>query len=213
MKKFTAGEKVGRLTIVGFAGVAKGRARWLVACSCGGPVKSVDGGDLRRGQIRSCGCLKRESLRLGPESIATHRMAGSPTYQSWASMKQRCLNPRNKRAKDYADRGIEIDPRWLNFENFLSDMGVRPDGKSLDRRDNELGYGPQNCRWASAVDQQNNTRLNRIVEWSGVRLTIAEWARARGLSYSRVHTRLRRGWPPGEALGFEPRSEKANRAA
>ena len=81
---------------------------------------------------------------------------GSPTYNSWASMKQRCLNPKDSYWHRYGGRGIQICPTWLKFENFLRDMGVRPEGKTLDRIENDLHYMPGNCQWATPEEQRRN---------------------------------------------------------
>lgn len=120
-----------------------------------------------------------------------------PTYSSWRGMKSRCLNPKDKRFHDYGGRGIAVCERWKNsFSNFLKDMGDRPDGKSLDRYPDKNGdYKPGNCRWATPVEQQNNTRRNRTVKFKGVTLTVSEWARKLQLPYERIITRLKRKWP------------------
>lgn len=86
------------------------------------------------------------------------RRGHSPAYDSWANMKQRCLNPNNKDYKYYGGRGIEIDPDWLNFEEFLRDMGERPLGFTLDRIDNNWHYEPGNCRWITQAEQNKNRR-------------------------------------------------------
>lgn len=81
----------------------------------------------------------------------------SRTYSSWQCMKMRCLNPRIKQWSDYGGRGIKMCKRWLDFKNFLADMGVRPEGKTLDRIDNDGNYEPGNCRWATKAEQIANT--------------------------------------------------------
>jgi hypothetical protein len=88
-------------------------------------------------------------------SRLTGRVA-TPTYWIWAQMIQRCTNPRHKDWARYGGRGITVCDRWLKFENFLADMGARPDGLSIERRDNSKGYGPGNCTWATALEQRHN---------------------------------------------------------
>lgn len=133
--------------------------------------------------------------------------ARGPTYRSWECMKSRCLNQNDPSFKDYGARGIRVTDRWANdFEAFLSDMGERPRGTSLDRIDVNLGYQPGNCRWADAKVQGRNRRSNRLVEWDGQTVTIAELSERTGTPYQRLHERIvRRGWDVLRAVTETPR--------
>jgi hypothetical protein len=154
------GHRFGRLTIKSLVGChvfACGRRKffWNAYCECGSKVL-VGHDELRRGDTKSCGCFQKESVR---DRSIKHLQSNSPTYVSWAAMKQRCMNKNHTAYKNYGGRGIAISKRWINsFENFLADMGERPAGTSLDRIDNDGNYGPKNCRWATRSQQAKNSR-------------------------------------------------------
>jgi hypothetical protein len=168
-----SGKHFGRLVARIFVGRSRsGKHLWFCDCVCGG-TNTVSTSDLRGGNTRSCGCLKVDSSKRrigGKSSLFKHgharRAKGvtilSPTYQSWASMKSRCLNPNVQSFFRYGGRGITITPRWLGkhgFENFLKDMGERPAGKTLDRFPNTaMIYSKKTCRWATPSQQNNNRR-------------------------------------------------------
>lgn len=114
-------------------------------------------------------------------------------------MIRRCSDT-GKDAKNYSERGIKVCDRWQAFENFLSDMGPRPPGTSIDRIDNDRGYEPGNCRWATRQQQNENRRNSRWLDVDGDRATLAEWSRRTGLSADGIKDRLRRGWSPRDAV-------------
>jgi hypothetical protein len=120
-------------------------------------------------------------------------------------MFDRCDNPDNAMYINYGGRGIRICDRWTEpngqgFANFLTDMGERPDGTSLDRIDVNGNYEPSNCRWATVKEQANNKRTSRWVTAFGQTLTIAEWADVTGVGAGVIRKRLNRGWSPGRSL-------------
>lgn len=157
------GERFGRLVVVARQGSTKqGRARWECSCDCG-TVTTVTANSLRRGHTKSCGCLYREVL--GKSNI-THGMSypvgRNPTYRSWKGMRERCRNKNNASYAYYGGRGIRVCQRWDDFGAFLHDMGPTPQGMSLERIDNNKGYEPGNCRWASLTEQARNKRTTKL---------------------------------------------------
>jgi len=115
-------------------------------------------------------------------------------------MMNRCANPKTPGFHYYGGRGIKLYARWLKFENFLADMGPRPPGTSLDRKDNDGDYEPNNCRWATPKEQRNNCRDCRIVTVNGISKNVRQWSEQTGLLHGTILNRLRRGWSPEAAL-------------
>ena len=114
----------------------------------------------------------------------------TPEYRSWRHMIQRCASH-----PAYQGRGITVCERWRTYANFLADMGPRPSlDHSLDRVDNDGNYEPSNCRWASAKEQQRNTRSNRLLTFNGQTKCLMDWALSLGVKFNTLHERLRRGW-------------------
>lgn len=130
------------------------------------------------------------------------RRSGTVEYAAWQSMKTRCYNPRSRRFDRYGGRGIRVCERWLHsFDAFLADMGRRPgDGYTLDRVDGDKDYGPDNCRWSTWAEQNNNKSDNVYLTIDGVRKCAAAWARTSGISYKTVLRRVRNGATGADAL-------------
>lgn len=119
----------------------------------------------------------------------------SPEYAAWAGIKQRCLNKKNRFYKNYGGRGITVCARWLNsFDNFCADMGPRPSPKhSIERVNNDLGYSPENCKWATKFEQTRNTRRNVILEYNGESKCLTDWALSVGIKDATLDCRIKRG--------------------
>lgn len=129
-----------------------------------------------------------------------HGKANSPTYRIWIKMRHRCLSPGSPEYADYGGRGITICERWKeDFAAFLSDMGEKPQGLSLDRRDNNGNYDLENCRWATNVEQARNSRRTRVIEFGGRTMCLKAWADELGLTAPALDHRLK-VWPIEQAL-------------
>lgn len=166
-------------------------AKWIARCDCG-IEKIVQSSHLFSGQSKSCGCLRDE---LAKERAKQHGDSGSPEYRTWKRMRRRCDNPADKNYASYGGRGIVVCERWrVSFTAFLSDMGRKPTPKnSIERRDNEKGYSPDNCYWASAKQQSENRRSSRHVILAAEKITMTEAARRLQLHYSSIqhHAKVR----------------------
>lgn len=151
--------------------------------------------DVKRGAIRSCGCLRRRLVGLRSRSHGhTLERRVSPTLSVWRAMIARTRNPNNKRYFQYGGRGISVCRRWTCFENFLADMGNRPRGKTLDRKNNNKGYSPSNCRWATPKEQVYNRSVTLRFVWKGQTFLTPDLAKMAGLPESLVRERYRAGW-------------------
>lgn len=117
-------------------------------------------------------------------------------------MKNRCLSPSNPSYSRYGGRGITVCERWLDFSNFLVDMGEKPAGTSIDRVDNDSGYYKENCRWATNVEQRSNTSRNVILTHNGISDTVKGWSRRIGLRHETLVRRLKLGWTTADALNM-----------
>ena len=194
------GQRFGHLTVAEIAGRDKGgRATWRCVCDCGNAV-SVAGYSLRSGHTTSCGCLQKERTRADK---TTHGGKGTRLYGIWAHMKNRCLSKTSRDYKDYGGRGITVCAEWANsfeaFRDWALANGYR-DGLTIDRKDTDGNYCPENCRWATQKEQQNNRRNNHIISFNGETHTLAQWAELTGIKFSTLYMRLRRGWSAELAL-------------
>ena len=149
---------------------------------------------MRKGSTVSCGCKRKI------HSI-THGKHGSPEYQSWRAMRERCLNPNSIGYKNYGGRGIKVCERWINnFQNFLDDMGKRPNGLTLDRIDNNGDYTPENCRWTDRKTQVRNRRPQIVISYNGETLSIRQWSERTGQKHDTIYNRMKKGWPTKEVI-------------
>lgn len=193
-----SGHRFGRLVAIEISGKNNsGGKTWRCICDCG-EISLVNSDNLRRGVTKSCGCLKQERQR---DANIKHGMYGSGAHQSWMSMRQRCLNSKNRAYKNYGGRGILICKEWDSFAVFHKDMGDRPVGFEIDRINPNGNYEPMNCRWSTPLEQSRNQRKTIWVEINGVRKNLSEWAEIYGISYKTVMTRIHgMGWCATKAI-------------
>lgn len=176
------------------------RRRWVCKCSCG-TIKSPLEKHLVSGASTNCGCVRKKTLA---KVMTTHggTAGGGPSkaYRTWIHIKKRCENPSSASYQNYGARGIRVCERWQNFENFLADMGEPPDGMSIDRIDNDKGYEPGNCRWATRTTQARNRRNVRMITIGNETKSLRRLADAKGRCRRLIYARIRNGWSHEDAV-------------
>lgn len=189
------GLEFGRWTVLGYHGSSGQGAMWNCRCKCG-TERPTYASSLLSGRSKSCGCDRDGSVVHGH-----NRKSGqSPTYKAWRNMVRRCTDPNHPSYRNYGGKGIKVCREWRRFDGFLSDMGERPDGKTLDRIDSSKGYSKNNCRWITMQEQGNNRANNHRITHNGETHTVAEWARILGIKDGTIRARLSRGFSDSEAL-------------
>jgi len=216
-----------RLFVLGYLGQRKIEYVWLCLCDCG-TFKAIDQRHLLRGNVRSCGCLLRETSHKknythGHSSII--RNGGkrkSRVYEIWVGVKDRTSNPKNPQFQDYGGRGITICAGFLAFPNFLAIMGEPTTEKhTIDRTDNDKGYWcgqceeclanhrVLNCQWRTQAEQNRNKRTNHWITINDETLCLTDWSNRAGINSARARIRLSRlGWTPEETFGFKERPKQ-----
>lgn len=182
MKKVDlTGKKFGKLTVIEEASNIKGIIKWECICTCGN-FTIVDGSNLRRGQSKSCGCLRTDENK---RRISVYKQANPRLYAIWGGMKSRCYNPKCNTFNNYGKRGISVCDEWNEFQPFMEwalSSGYNNE-LTIDRKDVNGNYEPANCRWATYKEQGNNQRTNRLATYSGETKTITQWAEIWGVSF------------------------------
>lgn len=174
-------------------------------CICGNLFKTRPS-RIVSGTTKSCGCLKGSLIK---EKVSKHGKHLHPLYSTWCGMKSRCLNENQKCFERYGQRGIDICERWLDVNNFILDMGDKPSKfHTLERKDNNLGYSPENCVWATNIEQANNKRNSRILNYQGEDKSVSEWARIVNIQASTISYRILHGWTVEDALTIKPKEKK-----
>ena len=202
-----SGHRYGSLSVLNPAKVENGRTSWNCLCDCGKAVVRHQL-SLRSGRTLSCGCRKKipNSGHFKSTHGVTRRASGEPidrTYGIWATMKSRTTNPKAHGYERYGGAGISACQEWLDsFECFLADMGRPPsEDHTLDRKDPDLGYTPDNCRWATYKEQNRNRKNVVLVEFEGSQIPLSELAERFNLPVKALYMRVTKyGWDLSRAL-------------
>lgn len=201
------GRKFGRLTVAKRAENKGTHAMWLCKCDCG-KEKIVSGSDLLSEKTKSCGCYHKEKVI---SMNTTHGMSNTRLHKIWFGMKARCFNENNEKYENYGGRGITICPEWIgengfyNFAKWAYDNGYDENAErgeyTIERKDNNKGYSPENCRWATYKEQANNKRNSKRIEYNGEIHTLSEWSDILEKDYSTIWKRIKKlGWSVEKAF-------------
>lgn len=193
MQTYVAGERLRKLVLIKRARNFGSKVRWVARCDCGNEI-IVIASLFRKGKYKSCvPCQVSRNLRR----------TTNPLFVAWMHMHERCQSTWKQR-KDYFDRGISVCDRWKDFNAFCDDMGARPKGHTLERKNNDLGYEPDNCVWATRAQQSRNTRQNVwVVGPDGQSMVLQDAICVFGLSHSGVYWRIKRyGESAQEAINY-----------
>lgn len=199
------GQKYNRLTVIArTTNNASGKSRWICLCDCGNiKEKPVTRYDLTHGKVKTCGCLYKESNKYINRK---HGHTGERIHRIWCSMRQRCYNPQSQGFINYGGRGIGICDEWKDSFQAFYDWAMTngyADNLTIDRKDVNDNYSPENCRWVDMKTQQNNRNNNRMVLYCGFEYTASELAEFLGVPYATLLWRMNNGWEPSE-WGIQP---------
>jgi len=203
-KRMEPGQVYGRLTLLRLEHMLTGtgavRAYWRCRCECGNEVLTQSGTLRSTSKCPDCAPVEGRGWHRVTHGY-TRGGKPSPVYTAWQSMWSRCRDPKNKRYADYGGRGITVDERWRTFEGFIDSMGAPPEpDMQLEREDNDKGYSPENCVWATRSQQGRNKRNNVKLTYQGRTQLMIEWCEELGLRYDTVKRRAQKGWTAEEAL-------------
>lgn len=188
------GQKFNKLTPIKYLG----KSKWLCKCDCGN-VTEVQRGHLQNGHTKSCGCLTHKPNK----NNLKHGLCNTRLYNIYRGMKQRCYYDKHSHYKDYGGRGITICKEWLHDFQAFYDWSVThgyDDNLTIDRVDNNKGYSPDNCRFVSNFEQQNNRRDNVYLTYDNKTLSIRDWAKELNVNVKTLYTRKFKNWNVKDVL-------------
>ena len=192
------GQRFDKLTVI--RKVTKNqKPMWLCRCECGNEIVTTTS-RLRSGHNKSCGCLLKEHQEK------LFGQSNSRLYHIWQNMKSRCYNPEAHNYKYYGGEGVAICDDWQDFRNFYlwAINNGYADNLTIERKDSNKGYSPENCRWATQKEQANNKRNNRLLTYGEKTQTLSQWADEYNISPKTLHTRLNKlKWSIEKALTSE----------
>jgi hypothetical protein len=200
--KDLSGQKFSRITVISLNRSGNGgKTYWNCICECGSE-KVIRGDGIVSGAVLSCGCYCKElKSKQMFDMFTRHGKSGTSLHNVWLSIIQRCKNPNNSAYNYYGGRGITICDRWLNFENFLADIGERPSkDHSIDRISNNGNYEPGNCRWATRSEQSTNRRNTTWINIEGCVQPLPVWAKLTMTKDETIRARLKKGWSEYESV-------------
>lgn len=205
------GQKFGRLTVKSHLGRKHHTSMWRCKCDCGNVV-DVQGGAIKNGSIKSCGCWQSDRMaKLNLKHGFARNGVKVPEYKTWEGMRRRCENSADKSFPHYGGKGISVCDRWKDFQVFLSDIEPRPSPRhSLDRIDVNGNYEPSNCRWATASQQCRNKTTNRFIVFNGKPMTLVKASEKSGIPYKTLKSRLQKGWTDDRAINTPVSQAKVN---
>lgn len=169
---------------------------WLCKCLCG-KMRAISEDTLRSRHSQSCGCLR---VDVATARVFKHGLSHTPIWNIWRAMNRRCNNPSDKSFCNYGGRGIKVCESWLKFENFFKDMGHRPSGLTLERIDNNKGYSPDNCKWATRKENIVNRRVTVFMTLNGRTMCQADWCRELSINSQTLRARRMKGWSDNQCL-------------
>jgi hypothetical protein len=198
------GQKFGRLTAIRFVRINSHRdAEWMFLCDCGKQCVTT-ACRVKRGQTQSCGCLK---IEREISANTKHGLSKTRIYRIWNDMRRRCSNPKRKDWINYGGRGITVCDEWQKDFKLFYDWAIAngyKDYLSIDRKNNNNGYCPENCQWVTKKHQNNNTRANRQITAFGQTKTLQQWADTFGIEHATIFFRLKSGWTSEDAVSIVP---------